>query len=164
MALTACGNCKKQSNDEVRDEETTTELEAEDGKFIDFEAEYDGKIQHLSDYVGKGKYVIVDFWASWCKPCREEVPYLIDVYDRYQGDDFMVLGVATWDKPEDTFKAIDELCITYPQIINAQQAGSDAYDIESIPQIMLFAPDGTLLRKDLRGTAIYDAVKEALDR
>ncbi len=132
--------------------------------FIDFEAEYDGQVQHFSDYVGKGKYVIADFWASWCGPCRREIPGLINVYNTYKGDDFEVVGVATWDEPAKTLQAIEELGIPYPQILNAQRAGSDAYNIEGIPEIILFGPDGTILQRGLRGDAIEQAVREALGR
>ncbi len=126
----------------------------EGSMFKDFEAEYEGKVQRLSDYVGKGQYVLVDFWASWCGPCRQEIPNLISAYNQYKAKGLVVLGVATWDKPEDTLKAIDELGIPYPQIMNAQKAGSDAYGIEGIPEIILFAPDGTILARGLRGEEI----------
>lgn len=131
-------------------------------KFKDFEAEYEGKVTKLSDYVGKGKYVLVDFWASWCGPCRAEIPNLIKVYNKYKGDKFEVLGVATWDKPEDTKKAIEQLGIPYPQMMNAQKAGSDAYGINGIPQIILFGPDGTIVKRNLRGDAVEKAVAEVL--
>ena len=137
-------------------------LSAPGKKFTDFEAEYNGKVQRLSDYVGKGKYVLVDFWASWCGPCRAEIPNLINVYQQYKGPKFEVLGVATWDEPDNTLKAIDELSIPYPQIMNAQEAGSKAYSIDGIPEIILFAPDGTILKRGLRGADIEKAVKEAL--
>lgn len=138
-------------------------LETSEGKmFKDFEAEYNGKVTKLSDYVGKGKYVLVDFWASWCGPCRREIPNLINVYNQYKGEKFEVLGVATWDKPADTERAIGELGIKYPQIINAQKAGSDAYGINGIPQIILFGPDGTIIKRNLRGEAIAKAVEEVL--
>ncbi len=132
--------------------------------FVDFSAEYDGKVQKLSDHVGKGKYVLVDFWASWCGPCKAEIPGLIEVYNKYKGDKFEVLGVATWDKPEDTLKALEQLKIPYPQIMNAQYAGSDAYGIEGIPQIILFAPDGKIVARDLRGASIEAKVKEVLGK
>lgn len=135
---------------------------AEGQPFIDFEAEYEGKTQRLSDYVGRGKYVLVDFWASWCGPCRAEIPNLINVYNTYKSDRFEVLGVATWDKPADTKTAIQQMGIPYPQIINAQKAGSDAYSIEGIPEIILFGPDGTILKRGLRGEAVEQEVKAAL--
>lgn len=139
------------------------EKKAETGEgkmFTDFEAEYEGKIQKLSDYVGKGNYVLVDFWASWCGPCRAEIPNLIAAYNKYKAKGLVVLGVATWDKPEDTLKAIEEDKIPYPQIMNAQKAGSDAYGIEGIPQIILFGPDGTIVARDLRGEAIEAKLAE----
>ena len=80
----------------------------------------DGAKQKLSDYVGKGKVVLVDFWASWCPPCRAEIPKLQALKAKY-GDKFDVLGVAVWDNPDDTRKAIEELNITWPVIIGTQQ-------------------------------------------
>lgn len=137
--------------------------ETSEGKmFKDFEAEYDGKVTKLSDYVGKGKYVLVDFWASWCGPCRAEIPNIIKVYNQYKGDKFEVLGVATWDKPADTQKAIEQLGIAYPQMLNAQKAGSDAYGITGIPQIILFGPDGKIVKRNLRGAEIERVVSEVL--
>ncbi len=130
--------------------------------FTDFEATYEGKTTRLSDYVGKGQYVLVDFWASWCGPCRHEIPNLKKIYEQYKSDKFTVLGVATWDEPANTLKAIEEDGVTYPQMLNAQKAGSDAYAIDGIPEIILFGPDGTILKRGLRGEEIEKVVKEVL--
>ncbi|MBR1575055.1 MAG: redoxin domain-containing protein [Bacteroidales bacterium] len=112
----------------------------------------------LSDYAGKGKYLLVDFWASWCGPCKAELPNIKAVYDKYAGEDFDVLSVAVWDKPEDTAKAAAELGITWHQIVNAQQVPTDLYGIEGIPHIILIGPDGIILNRDLRGEGIEAAV------
>jgi len=136
---------------------------AEGKMFTDFTVEVDSLVTvKFSDYVGKGKYVLVDFWASWCGPCRREVPNIINVWNKYKGDSFDVLGVAVWDEPDNTKKAIEELGIEYDQIINAQRIPTDIYGIEGIPQIMLFGPDGTILRRDLRGEEIEKAVAASL--
>ncbi|HBH20816.1 MAG TPA: hypothetical protein DDX33_02095 [Rikenellaceae bacterium] len=118
----------------------------------------------FSDYVGNGKYVLVDFWASWCGPCKREIPNIAAVYDKYRGDDFDVLSVAVWDKPEDTKKAAAEHGVVWNQIINAQKIPTDIYGIEGIPHIMLVGPDGTIVKRDLRGENIEKAVAEALGR
>jgi len=128
--------------------------------FLDFEIEYDGKATRLSDYVGKGKYVLVDFWASWCGPCREEIPNLIAAYNKYKEKGLVVLGVAVSDKPEATMQAIKELNIPYPLILNSQKIATDLYGIDGIPEIMLFAPDGTILKRGLRGEVIEKKLEE----
>ena len=132
----------------------------EGDKFKDFAVEYDGKTTHFSDYVGKGQYVLVDFWASWCGPCRAEIPNLIAVYNKYKEKGLVVLGVAVSDKPEATLKAIKDEKIPYPQIINSQQIATNLYGIRGIPEIMLFGPDGTILKQGLRGKDIENKLAE----
>ncbi|MBR5644545.1 MAG: TlpA family protein disulfide reductase [Salinivirgaceae bacterium] len=130
--------------------------------FKDFAAEYNGKTTKLSDFVGKGKYVLVDFWASWCGPCRAETPNLVNAYNKYKGKKFNVLGVTINDHPEDSERAMEELGINYPQILNTPDSCADLYGIMGIPHIMLFGPDGTILERDLRGEEIEIAVKKYL--
>lgn len=127
---------------------------AEGQPFVDFEVEHDGRKHRLSDYVGRGRYVLVDFWASWCGPCREEIPNLIQAYERYRDKGLVVLGIAAWDEPANTLKAITDLHIPYPQILNTKSVATDLYGISAIPHIILFAPDGTVLARGLRGNDI----------
>ncbi|MBP5683070.1 MAG: AhpC/TSA family protein [Bacteroidales bacterium] len=154
-------------DEEIRlEEENRKNLEATgEGKmFTDFSVDYNGKTQKLSDYVGKGKYVLTDFWASWCGPCRSEIPNIINVYNKYKGKKFEVLGVAVMDEPEDSEKAIKDLKINYPQILNAQEEVTKTYGIQGIPEIILFGPDGTIVRRGLRGSEIEATVKECLKK
>ena len=123
---------------------------AEGQKFTDFTI----NDQKLSDYVGKGKYILVDFWASWCGPCKAELPNIKNVYQKYAGPEFDILSIAVWDKSKDTEKAAKELGITWNQIINAQSVPTTLYGIDGIPHIILFGPDGTILKRDLRGDDI----------
>lgn len=134
--------------------------------FIDFTAlSADGKASKLSDYVGKGKYVLADFWASWCGPCKREIPNLIELQNKFGGDKFMVLGVNVWDE-EDSFKAaLTAEGITYPQIYvprDNKDNATEIYGIRGIPQIILFAPDGTIVQRDLRGDAMKTLVEEKM--
>ena len=137
-------------------------ITAEGQKFTDFEViAQDGAKQKLSDYVGKGKIVVVDFWASWCPPCRAEIPKLQALKAKY-GDKFDVLGVAVWDNPDDTRKAIEELNITWPVIIGTQKLNepTDLYGIKGIPHIIIFGPDGTIMSRGLTGDDLANKIAE----
>ena len=128
--------------------------------FKDFAVEYKGKTTRLSDYVGRGQYVLADFWASWCGPCRQQIPDLIGLYQQYKKKGLTVLGIAFRDKPEETEKAIRDLGISYPQIINAQDIPATLYGIDALPHTILFDPDGTIIARGLRGEDIDKKLKE----
>ena len=131
--------------------------------YTDFQGIWEGKEYRLSDYVGKGKYVLVDFWASWCAPCLKEIPNIIQVYNKYRSRGLEVVGVAvSSDKPENTAKAVEKLGINYPIIYEADGSASKAYGLQFIPQIIIVGPDGTILANGLRGEEIDQTVRELL--
>ncbi len=127
--------------------------------FTDFEVEtFPGKIEKLSDYVGKGKYILVDFWASWCGPCKKEIPIIKDVYNRFHGEDFDILSIAVNDKVQASLDTAKELGVNWNEMVNAQNIPAEVYGVTSIPHIILFGPDGTILKRGLRGENIAKEV------
>lgn len=166
----ACGNPKasaKKTEEAAPEAPAAPVSKGEVGDdFIDFQVQQDPanptSMVRLSDYVGKGKWILVDFWASWCGPCRREMPNLKAVYDKFHGDKFDMLSVAVWDEPADSKQAAEELGISWNQIINAGQVPTDLYGIEGIPTIILFSPDGKVAKRGIRGPQIPEAVAECL--
>lgn len=135
-------------------------------KYVDFSCtDAAGTTYRLSDYVGKGKYVLVDFWASWCGPCRAEIPYIKKVYEKYAKSGKMtVLGIAVWDKEEHTRKAMSDLGIEWPVIINAETIPTKLYGITGIPELILFAPDGTIADRGMRGDKMISGIDEVMKK
>ncbi len=131
--------------------------------FADFEVTNDGTTVRLSDYVGKGKYVLVDYWASWCGPCIRQIPVLKELLEEFGDKGLEVLGVAVWDEPQNTEKAIGTHGITWPCIINAQTIPTDIYGINGIPCIILYGPDGTILSRDKQGDDLKADVRAAFN-
>ena len=161
----------QQAGDRLRAEESITKMVARlrrveatqaGAQFVDFEGVDDAnKAVRLSDYVGKGHYVLVDFWASWCGPCRREIAHLKKVRDTYTDKGLVILGTVVWDEMEDHLKAMKELEITWPQIFNKTEA-TELYGIAGIPQIILFDPAGKIVARDLRGEEINKLLDKAL--
>ena len=117
----------------------------------------------LSDYVGKGKYVLLDFWAPWCGPCRREIPNIKKVYEQYGGEYFEVVSIAVWERAsvQVTIDTAYELGMTWPQINNGQREPAEIYGVEGIPHLVLFGPDGKILDRGFEG---YEGIKEAVSK
>lgn len=140
------------------------QAETSEGKmFKDFEVTYNDSVFRLSDHVGKGKYVLVDFWASWCGPCIRQTAVIKDLYKEYGPKGLEVIGVAVWDKPEDTLKGIESHELPWMNVINAQSIPTDIYGIQGIPCIILFGPDGKILSRDKQDNDLREAVAKAME-
>lgn len=116
----------------------------------------------LSDFIGKGNYVLLNMWASWCGPCKEEIPNLAILHNRYKDKGLTVVGLFTWDRKENLLKAIEKEKITWSQIIDAEQQATKTYGVSGIPHIILFSPDGTILKRDLRGQNMIKTIENIL--
>ena len=139
---------------------------AEGAMFIDFTGkDPDGNESSLADFVGKGKYVLADFWASWCGPCRQELPNIKELYEKYSDKGLVVLGVAVWDGDNSgSRKIMAEYGMEWPQIFMGEDTSpTTLYGIEGIPHIILFAPDGTILKRELRGDGMKRAVSAVME-
>lgn len=132
--------------------------------YKDFEIEYNGQKTKLSDLIKPDHYTLVDFWASWCGPCRREIPVIKEIQKEWGPKGLDVVGVAVWDEPKDTERAIEELGIDWPVIINGQAIPTDIYGILGIPCIILIGPDGTILVRDLQDEELKAAVAEAMSK
>ena len=116
----------------------------------------------LSQWVGKGNYVLVDFWASWCGPCRQEMPYVVSAYEQYHGKGFEVVGVSFDQKKDAWVKAIQQLGMKWPQMSDLKGwkcAAAEAYGVSSIPSNVLVDPTGKIVAMDLRGDNLLNKLK-----
>ena len=120
-----------------------------------------GKPIKLSKVIG-GKVALIDFWASWCGPCRREIPNIKKIHEKYGSKDFVVVSLNVWDKPDAQAKAIKDLGMTWTQLTDATRNATNTYGIDGIPQILLVGKDGKIIARDLRGEEIEVAVKKAL--
>lgn len=134
-------------------------------KFTDFELPTpDGKTLALSDITGKN-YILIDFWASWCGPCRRENPNVVAMYNEFKDRGFDIIGVSLDESRETWLKAIDDDQLAWHHVSDLKGWSSAAgrlYGVKSIPHTVLIDPDGIIIEKNLRGDALEARLEELL--
>ena len=133
-------------------------------QFTDLEeADTDGKTHKLSEYVGKGKWVLVDFWASWCGPCMQEMPNVVAAYEKYHAKGFDVVGLSFDNKKEPWLKAIADKNMPWTHLSDLKgwkTVASDVYGVNSIPDNLLIDPQGKIVARGLRAQGLHNNLKE----
>ena len=127
-----------------------------------------GKEVSLSQYVKKNKVTIVDFWASWCAPCRRAIPSLKHLYDTYKNKGLGVVGVSLDSKKESWLKAIKDLNLDYPQMSDLKgwnSIGASIYNITAIPFVLIIRDDGTIIGREIQSEIEMERlIKEELSK
>lgn len=136
-------------------------------KFINItQPDQDGENQNLYAFLKGKKYVLVDFWASWCGPCRAENPHILKVYDKYKSKGFDVFAISLDDKKDRWLKAVEDDKMPWAQVSDLKGWKNEAaqyYNITAIPMNFLLDADGNIIAKNLRGDNLEEQIAKLLN-
>jgi len=124
-----------------------------------------GNPDELANYVGKGKYVLLDFWASWCPDCHKEMPTLVELYAAYKDKNFEIVGYSLDRNKDAWIKGIDDLNITWPQLSDCSywnSEGAKLYAVQFIPQTVLIDLEGNIIERGLDMVALREKIAELI--
>ena len=133
-------------------------------QYTDFEMfDPQGNIHKLSEYVGKGRWLFVDFWASWCGPCLREMPNVVAAYEKYHDKGLDIVGVSLDGNKEPWVKSITQQNLPWPQLSDLKAWESEVtklYKIDAIPDNVLIDPQGNIVARRLRDEALHHKLEE----
>ena len=127
--------------------------------------DFNGQTHRLSEYVGKGKWVLIDFWASWCGPCREELPDLVKIYEAFHNNGFDVVGISLDDEVEAWQKAAKKMKLSWHHLSDLKGWDSKAvetYKVFGIPTNLLVNPKGKIVASNIELENLIDKLNEVL--
>lgn len=135
--------------------------------FLDVrEASPSGEYHRLSEYVGKGQWVLIDFWASWCGPCKREMPNVVEAYKKYHNKGFEIIGLSFDVSRDDWIEAIRAWGMPWIHLSDLNGWETEAgriYGIRAIPDNLLINPDGIIVARDLRGPELEERLSVIFD-
>lgn len=152
----------RKEESEARRLATEAALKAIEGKpFFEIEGiTPDGKEARLSDYMEEGKYMLLDFWASWCGPCKIYLPRVKSVYEEYRDKGLKVVGINCWDEKDKAIKEYKKGDMPWDVIITEGKEAVSAYEFDGIPSCFLISPQGTILAAGFHPNELTDILKE----
>ena len=162
IALLAWASVKSGSNPGglvVNDEFGQVSVDAEAARNFSLEL-LDGETVTLSEL--KGKVIMLDFWASWCPPCRQEAPTLSQVYREFKGQEVEFIGIDIWDRPSDAIEYVDLFDVPYPNSIDSEGIVAIDYGVKGIPEKIFIDPNGFISKKFV-GPISADTLRATLD-
>lgn len=154
--------------DRSKDDEKNAAMKAFVGqRFTDLEMlDTDGNPHKLSEYVGNGHWLFVDMWASWCGPCRAEMPHVVAAYEKYHKKGLEMVSISLDNQKEAWVKAITALNMPWTHLSDLkgwQSIVCDVYKVWAIPDNLLINPQGEIVARNLRGETLHEKLKEIFE-
>ena len=171
LFVVSCDQSSKNRDSErvsALQETNASEVSASQEQYIDLALPGPGgNVVKVSDYVSQNMLTLIDFWASWCGPCRAEMPYVVRTYQAFHDKGFEIVGVSFDNNRETWLAAISQLQMAWPQMSDLkgwESEGARVYHVQAIPSNVLIDRQGYIVARDLRGDELYEFVMSALQK